>query len=167
VTFDWGTGFELAIPVLLAIAVALLWDLWIRPASPPRFQGYVVRQGWQVDPNAVLDRDLRNDRLTGAIVAVHEHLVRELADHRKLSRREIRRRSHRLGTPADPPVERACRAVRVLEWTYPLAVMVEDPHRTDLWSRWRRPLWRARARAEYLAALAESEAIWPALTEGS
>jgi hypothetical protein len=166
VSLDWPTAFELGIPVAFTIAAAILWDLWVHPASPPQFHGYAVRQGWQVDPNAILDRDLREGRLTGAIVAVHDQLIRELSGHRNLSRDEIRRHSSRLAPPNAPPVERACRAVRLLEKTYRLAAMVEDPRRTDLWSRWRRPVWRTRSRERYLSALTEANAIWPALTEG-
>jgi len=57
--------------------------------------------------------------------------------------------------------------VRALEATYSLAYRVEDPFRTDLWSRWRRPVWRVRARQRFEKELSEVESLWPLLERSS
>jgi hypothetical protein len=164
-TLDAETAFEFLIPLVVVVGVAFAWDAWNRPAAPPRFHPYAVRQGWQVDPLAFLDRDLRAGRLTTAILTVRDDLTRELVQRHGLTRAEIRAHSRHLGTPSDPLIDRACRAVLSLERTYLLAARVEDPQRTDLWSRWRRPAWRARARDEFDAELAEATALRSAFEE--
>jgi len=159
VTLDWGTALELLIPLVIVVSAAFAWDAWSRPAAPPRFRPYAVRQGWQVDPLAFLDRDLRMGRLTTAILTVHDDLVRDLTQRRGLTASEIRATARRFGTPSPPSTVRACRTVLSLEQTYLLAARVEDPRRTDLWSEWRRPVWRLRARQRFSAELAEAQAL--------
>ena len=166
-TLNWSTGFELTIPLILAIGLALAWDSWHRPSSPPRLKAYAVRQGWQVDPVAFLDRDLRAGRLTTAVLSVRDQLWVELTGPHKLAPAEVRRRGSLLGPLTDPSVDRACRAVRALEREYQLAAKVEDPRRTDLWSTWRRPVWRERARSRFETTLAEVESLWPGLAGAS
>ena len=151
------------VPLLIALLTAIAWDLWSRPAEPPRFAAYTVRQGWKIDPIALLDQDLRLGRLTGAIFAVHDRLVRELTERHGLRPAEILRDILPLQQRRDPTIDRACRSVRALEVTYQIANRVEDPRRTDVWSQWRRPVWRSSARRRFQAELSEIESIWPVL----
>lgn len=157
----------LAVPLLIAICSAFAWILWSRPASPPRFHGYAVRHGWQVDPNAWLDQDLRKGRLTGGILTVRDRLLLELTRGHHLSLRQVRRPAILPRPKWDPVLDRACREVRALEATYSLAFRAEDPSRTDLWSRWRRPVWRTRARQRFEKELSEVESLWPTLSRSS
>ncbi len=161
-TTDLPGPFVFAVPLLLAILLAFAWTLWSRPAKPPRFAGYAVRQGWQVDPMALLNVDLRRGRLTGGIVAVRDRLLLELTERLDLTPQEIRRRfPTALAARRAPAVHRACAEVRALEATYAIAYRVEDPLRTDLWSRWRRPVWRARSRQRFEEELSEAESLFP------
>jgi len=167
VTADLSGPLVLVIPLIVAILSALAWILWSRPVEPPRFRGYAVRQGWQVDPMARLDRDLRQGRLTSGIVAVRDILLLELAARYHLSPTQVRRSTPFARPRRGPGVDRACRVVRSLEATYTIASLVEDPRRTDLWSRWRRPAWRALARRRFEEELSAVESLWPALGAAS
>lgn len=164
---DLSGPIVLAVPLLVATAAGFAWILWPRPANPPRFRGYAVRQGWQVDPLAVLERDLRQGHLSVGIVDLRDRLWRELSEHHHLSPIEIR--SWRL-IPAEDwgqAVQEACQLVRALETTLLLASRAEDPQRLDLWSRWRRPAWRERARRRFEAELSDVESLWPRLEAAS
>jgi hypothetical protein len=167
VTADLTGPLVLAVPLLIGIASAFAWVLWSRPAKPPRFRGYAVRQGWQVDPMARLDRELREGRLTGGIIAIRDRLLLSLMYRHHLSLHQVRRRSGIRRAKRDPTIDRACREVRALEATYSLAYRVEDPFRADLWSRWRRPVWRARSRRQFEKELSEAESLWPLLETAS
>jgi hypothetical protein len=167
VTTDLTGPFVLAVPLLIAIFCTFAWILWSRPASPPRFRGYAVRQGWQVDPMAWLDQDLRKGRLTGGIIVVRDRLLLELARGHHVSLRQARRSPLLHRAKRDSVVDRACRQVRALEATYSLAYRVEDPFRMDLWSRWRRPVWRERARRRFEKELSEAQSLWPLLERSS
>lgn len=160
-TIALGGPFVFLIPLLIAIGLTFGWLAWSRPANPPRFSGYAVRQDWQVDPMALLDRDLRAGRWTAGIIAVHDRLLAELTRGHRLTPAQIRRRFPR--ARRDPAVDQACRALRSLEATYPIAYRAEDPARKDLWSRWRRPVWQERARREFQDELSQVEALWPLL----
>jgi hypothetical protein len=164
---DPSGPFVLAVPLFLAFVAAFAWILWSRPAKPPRFRGYAVRLDWQVDPMARLDRDLRRGRLTGGIVAVRDRLLVELTEHRGLTPRDVRRLGGSAGARRTSPVERACQELRALEATYWIAYRAEDPLRRDVWSRWRRPVWRKRARREFAAELSEIESLWSLLETAS
>ena len=153
----------LAVPSALVFIAAVGWDAWARPALPPRFRGYAVRQGWQVDPLALLDSELRKDKISTAIAAVRDRVVRELVQHHKLTVRAIGRAGSPFLSAKNEPVAEACRAVRQLDLAYRLAARAEDPRRTDLWSRWRRPVWRARARYRFEQQLGHLPSFWPAL----
>lgn len=166
-TLDWPTLLELAIPLVIALGATFAWDAWVRPASPSRFEPYAIRGAWQVDPISLLDQDLRRGRLTGAITAVHDQLLQELTLRHGMTAAEIARGSARLGGPPMPPTERACRVIRAMVATYGAASRTEDPRRTDLWSQWRRPVWRDKAERQFRAELAEAEAVWPTLVEAS
>jgi len=111
----------------------------------------------------VLDRDLREGRLTTAAVAVHDRLIGELSGRYRLTATEIRRAWWTFRHEPNPTVERACHLVSDLERTYLLAQRAEDPRRSDPWSRWRKPVWRAAARDRFSTELAEAETLWPAL----
>jgi len=167
VTADLTGPLVLAVPLLIAIGCAFAWMLWSRPAIPPRFRGYAVRHGWQIDPMAWLDQDLRKGRWTGGILTVRDRLLLELTRGHHLSLRQVRRPPLLRRAKRDPVVDRACREVRALEATYSLAYRVEDPFRTDLWSRWRRPVWRVRARQRFEKELSEVESLWPLLERSS
>lgn len=166
-TGDLSGPLLLAIPSLIAFLAAFTWDAWARPALPPRFAGYAVRQGWQIDPIAVLDQDLRHEKITRAVIAVRDRLVRELTAHHGLTARAIARAGLPFAPRREPTVDLACRTVRELETTFQIAARAEDPERTDLWSRWRRPVWRATARRRYEAELASITSFWPALEAAS
>jgi len=155
----------LAIPFTVAIIAVFAWLLWSRPARPPQFQGYTVRRGWQVDPLSLLERDLQEGRLTAGILTVRDRLEHLLTERYSLTPPEI----HEIFIRADrsPEVVRACREVRALESTAAIASRVEDPRRTDLWSRWRRPVWRKRAYERFRTELSEIESLWPALEGAS
>ena len=157
----------LTVPLLLAISCGFAWILWSRPAKPPRFRGYAVRQGWQVDPMARLDQELREGRLTGGIIAIRDRLLTSLMYRHHLSLRQVRRPPLSRQAKRDPTIDRACREVRALETTYSIAYRVEDPLRTDLWSRWRRPVWQARARRRFEQELSEVESLWTLLETAS
>ncbi|MGA8664565.1 MAG: hypothetical protein WB809_05825 [Thermoplasmata archaeon] len=139
------------------------WATWSRPAEPPRFRGYAVRQGWKVDPIALLDQDLRRGRLAWAVTLVHDRLVHELTDRHGLTPREIVARTRPGPSGRLPAVDRACRVLVSLEATYQIAYRAEDPHRTDVWSAWRKPVWRAAARRRFENELTEVEGLWAPL----
>ena len=162
-TLGTATAVELALPLAAALVAAFAWDAWVRPVAPPRFQPYSIRPDWQVDPLAILDQDLRRGRLTVAIRVVHDRLLEALVEGGRVAPAEIGRYPARLGGPGQPPVERTCRLVRVMAATHRIAALAEDPRRTDLWSSWRRPAWRARAEQRFRAELAEAEMVWPEL----
>jgi hypothetical protein len=164
---DLSGPFVLTVPLVVATAAGFVWLAWARPASPPRFRGYVVRQGWQVDPLAVLELDLRQGHLSAGILEVRDRLWRELSDHHHLTPVDIRR--WHLIPPEDwgQAVQEACQHVRALEATLLLASRAEDPRRVDLWSRWRKPAWRARARRRFEQELSEVETLWPRLEAAS
>jgi len=140
--------YLLTVPLLLAFVADLAWVAWSQPALPPLFRGYAVRGAWEVDPLAILDQGLRRDQWSVGILAVRDRLMNELHDRYDLPFPEMRRRflppSFR-----HPAIARACSEVRALESTYSLALRAEDPLRTDLWSQWRRPVWRAQVRREF------------------
>jgi len=167
VTTELSGPLVLAVPSVIAFLAAFSWDAWARPAVPPQFAGYVVRQGWRVDPIAVLDQDLRHEKLAGAVITVHDRLVRELTVRHGLTSREIARRGLPFGRRRDPLIDLACRKVRELETTYRIASRAEDSRRTDLWSRWRRPDWRANARRRFEAELSWIESVWSTLETSS
>lgn len=160
---DLSGPLVLAVPLLLAIVAAFAWILVSRPAKPPRFRGYAVRQGWQVDPIALLDQDLRRERLTSGIIAVRDRLLLELTGRYRISLKEVRRSLLPVRSGRGPAVDEACREVRALEATYAIAYRVEDPLRTDLWSRWRRPAWREQARRRFEEELSAVETLWSRL----
>ena len=164
---DPSGPFVLTVPLLVALIVAFGWILWSRPILPFRFTGYAVRQGWQIDPMARLDASLRHGRLSAGILAVRDRLLIQLMREHHLTPREVRSRFLAAGRPKDPVVDRACAAVRALETTYSLAFLSEDPERRDLWTRWRRPVWRERARRRFESELSEVESLWPLLEAGS
>ncbi len=155
--------FPLTVPLVLVAGTAIAWWTWNRSANPPRFWGYSVRIGWRVDPVAWLDRDLRHDLLAPGIYSVLQRLLRELAGPPQLRSAEI------FGwlTPGrvrrDPLLLRARRTARRLDAAYRLANLAEDPRGTDVWSRWRRPIRRAKARQIFEEQLREIDAIWPRL----
>jgi hypothetical protein len=155
--------YLLALPLVLAMGLAFAWILWSRPASPPRFHGYVVRQSWQIDPLAFLERDLREGQFTRGILSVRDRLLVELHERHGLSPTRVRRRLRSARVRQEPTIERACQEVRALEKTYSIAFRAEDPSRTDLWSRWRKPVWRERARSRFEMELTEVETLWPLL----
>lgn len=157
------TSLVLGVPLLIAFFTALAWDFWSWPAEPPRFHGYTVRQSWKVDPLALLDQELRRERLTVAIVSVHDRLLRELTGRHGLTSREILGGLRISAKRRDPTVDRACRAARALETTYQLASRAEDPLRADVWSEWRRPAWRASARRRFDREFSEVESVLPIL----
>jgi len=167
VSADLSGPLVLEVPTLLALISAFAWILWSRPASPPRFHGYAVRQGWQVDPIALLDEDLRKGRLTAGILAVRDRLLVELTQHHGIDLPQIRRRLSFSRVPLAPEVTKACEAVRALEATYSIAYRVENPFLTDLWTRWRRPVWRAQALRRLEKELSEVETLWPSLEKAS
>jgi len=166
-TADLSGPLVLELPILLALISVFAWTLWSRPAAPPRFHGYAVRQGWQVDPIAVLDQDLRQGRLTGGILAVRDRLLIELTQHHGLELAQIRRKFSFSRVPRTPEVTMACEAVRALEATYSVAYRAENPLLTDLWTRWRRPVWREQARRQFEKELSDVENLWPALETSS
>jgi len=154
----------LAVPLLILVFAVLAWVTWSHPASPPRRgRGYAVRQGWQIDPMAVLNRDLREGRIGSGIVAVRDRLLLELSEQHHLSAEDVRRRFFLLRPRPAPVIARSCRTVRALETTFEIAFRAEDPRRTDLWTRWRRPVWRERARQRFEEELSEVETLWPRL----
>ncbi|HLM70085.1 MAG TPA: hypothetical protein VK423_01710 [Thermoplasmata archaeon] len=157
----------LAIPSAIAFLAAVAWDSWARPAVPPRFQGYSLHQGWRVDPVAVLDEDLRHEKLTGAVAIVRSRLLRELIVHHELSAREVERIGGPFGPRVAPTIRLACRTVRDLEVTYRIAERVEDPRRTDPWSQWRRPRWQVMARSRFEGELRRIETFWSSLEAAS
>ena len=166
-TLDWATAAELTIPLVLAVGAAFTWDAWAKLSSPPMFTPYAIRRGWQVDPLALLDQDLRQGHLTGAISAVHDQLLRELLEHHKMDPGVIAHGPSRLGRPGDSPTSRACRLVRSMVTTYGIASRAESARRDDLWAQWRRPAWRTAAERRFLVEFAEAEAVWPQLAEAS
>ncbi len=151
----------LTLPILLVAGVAIGWWVWNRSANPPQFRGYAVRIGWMVDPIAWLDRDLRNGALTSGISAVLRELLHELVDGHHLTNSDIYGVFPRPRVREDPLLRRARRAVRQLEVARHLAELAEDPGRSDLWSRWRRPVRRSRARRILDHELGEIREIWP------
>ena len=153
----------LLVPLLLGIGAAFAWVLSSRPVSPPRLRGYATRQSWQVDPGAILDRDLRAGRLSSGILVARDRLFLTLTDRHHLSPVTIRRRWQRGRRRTAPVLREACRTVRRLESTYGVAHRAEDLSRTDLWSRWRRPAWRERARREFEEEFTEVERVLPRL----
>jgi len=167
VTAAGAVGFSVSLALgsalLLDLVVFFGWETGPHPAEPPRFVGYSVRQGWRVDPIALLDQDLRRARLTWAVTVVHDRLVGELTVRHGLNPVDIL--SSTLPSPRrrDPVIDRACRIVVALEETYRLAYRAEDPLRTDLWSDWRRPTWRSSARRRFQEELSEVEELWPRL----
>ncbi|MGD0588998.1 MAG: hypothetical protein ABSA63_09455 [Thermoplasmata archaeon] len=157
----------LAVPSVVAFLAAVGWDSWARPALPPRFTGYAVRQGWQVDPLAVLDQDLRHEKLTSAVVTVRDRLVRELTLGHGLTLHDIATVGRPFRPPRDASIETACRAIRRLDLVYEVASRAEDLRRTDLWSRWRRPAWRATARRRFEEELSVIRSVWAPLEASS
>jgi len=151
---------ELAVPLVIVVSATFAWLLWSRPAKPPRFRGYAVRQGWQVDPLAPLNWDLRQGRIAVGVGAVRDRLVSELSEGREIDPRELRRSPIFSRSDRSSGTERARRQLRALDITYELAARAEDPQRTDLWSRWRKPVWREKARQRFEAELAELDALW-------
>lgn len=148
--------FLVGIPLLAVTAAVVGWIVLTRPALPPRFTGYTLWDRWYVDPVAVLDRDLKEDRLASSILAVRYRLLAEIAV------REARSDRGPIATraPPDPAIARARRLVRDLGPVYLLAAQYEDPARTDPWSRWRKPRWRAESRRRFDALLARVETVW-------
>lgn len=155
--------FPLTVPLVLVAGVAIAWWSWNRSANPPRFSGYSVRIGWMVDPVAWLDRDLRRDLLAPGIYSVLQRLLRELTDHRQLRNAEIFGWLVSARVRRDPLLLRARRTARRLDGAYRLANLAEDPRWNDVWSRWRRPIRRARARQIFEEELREIDQIWPRL----
>jgi hypothetical protein len=157
------TALPLTLPLVIAAGAALTWWSWRRFANPPRFSGYPVRIRWMVDPIAWLDRDLRNGRLAPGISAVLGRLLQELNQYHHLSNQELYRWFRPYRISRDPLLLRAWRLVRRLDDAYRLADLAEDPRLTDLWSRWRRPVRKARAGAIFEEGFREVRAIWPQL----
>jgi hypothetical protein len=153
----------LSLPLLLLAVVAIGWWSWNRSANPPRFWGYAVRVGWMVDPIAWLDRDLRQGLLGYGIGAVLRRLLDELTGPHRLTQREIYGWFGSRRVRSDPVLVRARASVRRLGEAYRLANLAEDPGLNDLWSRWRRPARRARARAIFEEELRDVRQLWPRL----
>jgi hypothetical protein len=167
VTIALSGPLALAVPLGLTILALIAWAIWSRPANPPRLQGYSVRQGWQVDPMALLDRDLKEGRLARGVLMARDRLRLELSERHQLSDADVRRRFYLFRAKPAPEIGRACALVRGLETTYDISIRAEDPQQTDLWSRWRRPAWRARARRRFEEELSEIETLWPRLEASS
>jgi hypothetical protein len=153
----------LTLPLVIAVGAAVTWWSWRRFANPPRFSRYPVRIRWMVDPMAWLDRDLRNGQLASGIDAVLGRLVYELNEYHYLSNEEIFTPFRPYRISHDPLLLRACRLVRRMDGAYRLADLAEDPRLTDPWSRWRRPIRKAKAREIFKEGLREIHAIWPQL----
>jgi hypothetical protein len=167
VTVSLSEPLLFTIPLVIAVLAAIAWLQWGRPVNPPRLRGYAVRQGWQVDPIALLDRELLEGRLAEGILSVHTLLRNELAEHHQITARDLERQFYLFGNKPSPAVREACSQVRALATTYLIASRAEDPRRTDLWSRWRRPSWRAEAERRFEEELTAVEALWPRLEETS
>jgi hypothetical protein len=146
--------FEL--PLLLVTAAVVAWFVGSRSALPPRFTGYSLRNQWSVDPVAALQLDLRDDRLTSAILMVRARLLYEIAQRANAGTYGTLLRTG----PKNPSLRRAWGVVRRLEATYRIAARYEDPELTDPWSRWRRRSWRATARRRFDRLLEESGSVW-------
>jgi len=155
------------IPLAISVVAAIAWLQWGRPVNPPRLRGYAVRQGWQVDPIALLDRELLEGRLAEGILSVHNLLRNELAERHQITARDVQRQFYFFGKKPSRAVREACSQVRSLATTYLVAARAEDPRRTDLWSRWRRPSWRAEAERRFEEELTVVESLWPRLEENS
>jgi hypothetical protein len=166
VTAGLSASLALGLAMPFAFLSSISWELWGRPADPPRFTGYSVRPGWKIDPIALLDQDLRRDRLTWAVTMVHDRLVGELTGHYGMTPDQILGSVFPTRDARPPVIDRACRAVLALEDTYRLAFLAEDPNRKDVWSEWRRPVWRSEARRRFQEELDEVVTIWPYLESG-
>ena len=158
---DLNATFGLEVALLLAFFAFAVWAWWSRSADPPRFRPYAVRQGWKVDPIALLDQDLRRGRLLWAVTLVHDRLVHELTGRFGLTPEEIVGPPGPGGPARRPEVLVACQTVVALQKTYELAYRAEDPERTDVWSEWRKPAWRQAARHRFESELAQVVALWP------
>jgi hypothetical protein len=167
VTFALSGPLLFTVPFVTAVVTALVWANWSKPADPPRLRGYAVRQGWQVDPIALLDRELLEGRLADGILAVHDRLLTELIEHHGLKATDVQRQFYLLGKKPPTVVREACAQVRALAATYEVAYRAEDRGRTDLWSRWRRPAWAEAARLRFEEELSAVEALWPQLEAAS
>ncbi|MGA8605166.1 MAG: hypothetical protein WB788_08965 [Thermoplasmata archaeon] len=155
------------IPLVISVLAAIVWLQWGRPVNPPRLRGYAVRQGWQIDPIALLDRELLEGRMAEGILSVHNLLSSELAERHQITAWDVQRQFYFFGKKPSPAVREACSQVRALATTYLIAARAEDPRRTDLWSRWRRPSWRAEAERRFDEELTAVESLWPRLEETS
>jgi hypothetical protein len=167
VTVSLAGPVALAVPLLVTLFAVFAWGLWDRSADPPRLRGYAVRQGWQVDPIALLNRDLQDGRMAAGVLAVHDLVLGELTGRHHVSARAIRRQSIFARPDEGSPLRRACDLVVALETTYEIAYRAEDRKRTDLWSRWRRPKWRELARQRFGEELSAVESVWPLLENPS
>jgi len=167
VTVSLSEPLLFTIPLAISVLAPIAWGYWGRPMNPPRLRGYAVRQGWQVDPIALLDRELREGRLAEGILSVHDLLLNELAERHQTTARDVQRQFYLFGKKPSLAVRQACSQVRSLRITYMIASRAEDPRRTDLWSRWRRPSWRAEAQRRFEEELTAVESLWPRLEENS
>jgi hypothetical protein len=143
-----------------------VWALGVRPVAAPALVPYAFRQGWNVDPNALLYSELLAGRFSLAVSTVHARLVHELTGRYRLRTDEIVGPVRPARVRQSETLEAACRLVVRLEGTLLLAQRVEDASRTDLWSEWRRPDRIDTVRRRLGAELEEAYRLFPALEGG-